>query len=281
MRKISLTFTLMGLAAIFCSCGDDGNKSYCDSGFTDGCENGKYVYCEFEGSSKDGKIVTKATVEFNNVEYVCNDDDELVPKDYVCKNGVLQHNGEHVDNNAFCDNSGILSFCIGDELAHGYQACINDKVVVCVDGVAKATACKTGLECVDYERGNNLYASCVKSENVKTGCEDGVTTYGACDEDSNLTFCTRKNASQGKTVKLDCPSRGQTCMLIDEKEFGYDCSETCMEGDKLYNEHGICEGNTLIYCGREKDGDAMKVYEWRCSDNNLTCGFDKYQYSCK
>ena len=91
MRKISLALTLIGLATVFCACGDDGNKSYCDSGFTDGCENGKYVYCEFEGSSSNGKIVTKATVEFNNVEYVCNENNELVPKDYVCENGILLH----------------------------------------------------------------------------------------------------------------------------------------------------------------------------------------------
>ncbi|MBQ9396238.1 MAG: hypothetical protein IJU23_12105 [Proteobacteria bacterium] len=281
MRKISLALTLIGLATVFCACGDDGNKSYCDSGFTDGCENGKYVYCEFEGSSSNGKIVTKATVEFNNVEYVCNENNELVPKDYVCENGILLHDGKQVENNAICDDNETLSFCNGNDLVQGYQACINDKVVACVKGAAKATTCKEGLTCVDYERGDHLYASCVKTDDIKTGCDDGVTTYGSCDSDSKLTFCTRKNTSEGKTVTLDCPSRGQSCMLIEEKEFGYDCSETCMDGDKLYNEHGTCEGNTLVYCGRENAGDAIKVYEWVCGDNELTCGFDENQYSCK
>lgn len=280
MKRLSFVLTLIGLTAIFCACGDDGNKSYCDSGFTNGCENGKYVYCEFEKTDSSGHIVSKATIEFNSVEFVCNDSDQLVPKDYVCKDGVMLHNGEQVAKNAVCGEKDILLLCSGNDLIQGYQACLDDKIMECSNGVVKSTTCKEGLTCVDYERGDNLYASCVQPENVKTGCEAGVTTYGSCDTNSVLTFCTRKDTTKGKTITLDCPSRGQSCMLIEDN-YGYDCSETCMDGDKLYNEHGVCEGNTLVYCGRENPEDAIKMYKWVCDDDQLTCGFDKVQFNCK
>ena len=276
MKKICLAFMLVGLASALCACHDD-NNNYCDAGYVDGCQEGMYVHCVFEEDGDRGTVNADVSFMISGVEYICNDKDQLVAKDYECRNGVLYKNDAAVENNAFCNSDDVMTTCDGSNLVRGYGICANDQLVVCSDGKAKVDACGTGLKCVDYERNDNVYAGCFNASDVGGGCGEGVTTYGVCDSDGALTFCTRKDASKGQQIRLDCPSRGQGCMLINQ-DFGYDCSATCSDEGGVYNEHGVCEGNTLVYC--KKSNGAFAVTEWKCSEENLSCAFDNYQYSC-
>lgn len=281
MKKISFFLSLAGLAASLCACGHD-NDSYCDAGFVDGCRDGEYVRCHFEKEGSKGKLKADVSIEFNNIVYVCNNRDVLVPRDYSCSGGVLNKDGAPVDNNVVCNEDLSLVSCNGDDFVTGVQVCSNNAIISCGKDdagavVVNSNTCKTGMVCANYERNDKNYASCFKSSELSEGCAEGTSVLGACDGNSGLTFCTSKNPAKGQTVRLDCPSRGQSCMFIND-EYGYDCSATCDDADgKKYNEHGECSNNTLGYCLIDEDG---KISVDKIDCGSKTCGFNDFQYEC-
>lgn len=284
MKKISLLLSVLGLTACLSACHHDSN-SYCDAGFTDGCEEGMYVYCHYEKEDSRGVVKAEAEIEFNSIVYTCNDNDVLVPKDYTCTGGVLNKAGVPVDNNAVCSNDLILTSCDGDEFITGKEVCLNNSIIGCeMDANGHAVTykdnCASGLTCENYERNDKNYAGCFDPKDVSKGCADGITILGACDASSGLTFCTHKNPAKGQTIRLDCAARGQGCMLINE-EYGFDCSATCKDSnDQLYNEHGTCsdDNKQLYYCLNKNGTYTLDVLD--CAGDSKTCGFDDFQYDC-
>lgn len=284
MKKISLILSVIGLAACLSACHHDSD-SYCDAGFADGCQDGEYVYCHYEKKDSRGVVKAEATIEFNNIVYICDGRDVLVPRDYSCTGGVLNKNGSPVADNVFCMNDAKLISCEGDDVVTGYQVCNENARVFCeadANGAYHVQKDSCGVKvCENYERENNIYALCLNAGDVESGCGNDVTAYGKCDSDSVLTFCTRKDASKGKTIKLNCPARDQDCMLIND-EYGYDCTNTCSDTGGLYTVNGTCENGKLVYCDKKDDGSYV-VTEWDCPNDEhgpLTCGFADYQYNC-
>lgn len=275
MKKLAIMLSLFGLAAALNACGgDDKKENLCDSNFVDGCEKGVYLKCERTATDKHGRIVEHATIEMHEVVYVCNDKDELVPDGYSCADGVLSKDGQPVD--PVCGADDTLIACSGNEIVQGHQVCQGNAVLSCdADGLHKSE-CGSGLVCTDYERNDSLYASCIKSDDVTEGCPSGISAFGSCNSsDGSLVFCTRKDASKGKTIRLDCAAQNKACMLIND-DYGYDCTATCKDGnDKPYTEHGQCDGNVLKYC---HEGNYVEL---NCDDTAKSCQFDRYQYDCK
>lgn len=286
MKKISLFLSLFGLAVGLCACGSDHkNDGYCDAGFADGCRDGEYVYCHFEKKGSHGNIKAEATFEFNNITYVCNDEDVLVPRDYSCTGGVLNKDGKAVDNNVICLSDSSLISCEGEEVVYGYKICGGNSIMKCdLDDDGKYQVVKEDcgvMVCENYERDDKMYAGCFNSSDVQSGC-DNVSIYGDCDAKSVLSFCTRKDSSKGKLIKLDCPARDQVCMKIND-EYGYDCTTTCEDVTGRYTVHGTCEDGKLIYCNEDETTHKYIVSEWDCPNHTsgpLTCGFAGYQYNC-
>lgn len=257
MKKIFWMIALLGMAVTITACGEDGDKTrYCDAGFHDGCEDGVYVHCEMNKTDSKGKVIESKSISFDEVEYVCNGKDVLVPSKYSCDNGKVVNSD---------DNSVNDSVCLGGDKS----------VVYCQDGEVVIENCGDGNVCEEYEKADSTSAICVKSEDIAPGCAD-VTDYGKCNSsDGSLTFCTKKDASKGKTIRLDCPSRGQQCRMIEEGGFGYDCTDVCGQ-DNANTSHGECSGNDLIYCD-VKDGN-VSVETVHCGDAG--CGFVGSYYDC-
>ena len=266
------------------------DDSVCDvATFEAGCKNGVHLKCEKANADEFGHIVSEERVTIDQIPYVCNDKDELVIADYTCKDGNLMRiDGSAVAKNAACTLSDLVISCSGDEVVLGAQVCQNSSVMSCHEKELLEVPCTDGFNCMDYERNGRFYASCVKSDDiVEEGCGENVTTQGACQSDGSLIFCTRKDASKGKTIRLDCAAENKACMLIND-DYGFDCSVTCKDengaskdaNNNPYTEHGFCSDNVLYYC-YVKD-DVVKLEKSNCSQDGKTCGFveSEHQYNC-
>ena len=265
------------------------DKSVCDTAtFESGCKNGVHLKCEKNANDSYGHIVQEERVNIDSVSYVCNEQDELVIADYACKDGMLTMAGTVVEKNAACTASDLVISCAGDKVILGAQACKDSSVLKCHDKELLEDPCIDGFTCMDYEREDKLYASCVKSDAiVEEGCAADVTAKGTCQPDGSLVFCTRKDASKGKTLRLDCAAENKACMLIND-DYGFDCSITCKDdkgaskdaNGNPYTEHGFCNENVLYYC-YVKDG-VIALKDSNCSQDGKTCGFveSEHQYNC-
>ncbi len=276
MKKIFCMIALVGMAVMATACGEDGDKTrYCDAGFHDGCEDGVYVHCEMSKKDSKGKVIESKSITFDEVEYVCDGKNVLVPSKYSCSNGKVLNKDDNSENDGICLGSGKMLRCSEDSLVESFQFCNGKSVVFCENGKLVTEGCGDGNVCEEYEKADTTYALCVKSEDVLPGCGD-VTDYGKCNSsDGSLTFCTKTDASKGKTIRLDCPARGQQCRMIEEGGFGYDCTDVCGQ-DNAYTSHGECNGNDLIYCA-VKDGN-VSVETVHCGDAG--CGFVDSYYDC-
>ncbi|MBO4350944.1 MAG: hypothetical protein J6A01_08375 [Proteobacteria bacterium] len=264
------------------------DNSVCDASFESGCKNGVHLKCEFSGDAQYGHIIQEERVVIDSVSYVCNEQDELVIADYACKDGKLTLAGTAVEKNAACTATDLVISCAGDKVILGAQACKDSSVLKCHEKDLLEEPCDQGFTCMDYEREDKLYASCVKSDAiVGEGCAENVTAKGTCQPDGSLIFCTRKDASKGKTLRLDCAAENKACMLIND-EYGFDCSLTCKDDQGAsknasgtpYTEHGFCDGNVLYYCSPKDNAVILK--QSNCSQDGKTCGFveSEHQYNC-
>ena len=264
----------------------DPSQNLCDDSYEASCKDGVYSYCKLNDGERNGVVVQKEEVIIDDIAYICNDKNDLIIKDYSCKNGVLSGaDGNAVADNAACAGKDMIVTCNNDKAVAGHQACSDKGVLKCDNREIQVAPCDDGLKCLDYERDSRIYATCVKADNIQEGCAANVTAEGECQQDGSLIFCSRKDQSQGKTIRLDCIARNQACMLINQ-DYGYDCSSTCKEdkgNDKdanntAYTEHGFCAEengeNILYYCHEGA------VHTVNCTQNNKSCGFDIYQYNC-
>lgn len=270
MKKALCFATLLGLSLCAVACGDGDKTDYCDAGFVDKCENGVYLRCETPSGKTQMEIVSYDVFTVNDIAYVCNDKDELKPRDLKCENGkIVDSTGK--SQVALCDLDGNTLFCSGDNVTVQRAFCHDNSTYICEDGKIRSFACGDTNSCVEYERGELITASCFPSENVSDGCGD-TTVLGSC-IGTELIFCSSKNTQKGKTLKLDCKNlNGENGICAEiSPEYGYDCTQYC--GSKETNDltiwHGACHGNTLQYC--TEDG---KVAQLDCAalEKPQVCG---------
>lgn len=273
MKKICFSLACIGLASLFCACGDDGNAK-CDDAYVNGCEDGVYMECV------DGIVQKSASVKLDGVYYVC--DGDVLKADVECKDGKFYNKPDNSDaGNVVCGESDVVFICESNTVSRNPGTlCANNIVTSCEDGHLTQIKCREGYVCEEYERGDEIKHGCFKSSDVSEGCLEGVTAQGSCGGDV-LTFCSRKDASKGKTLRLDCATyltdHAESCVKIND-EFGYDCTKVCDDEETGYTLHGTCEDGKLVYCGQYDDG--WKTTEWDCKANNMTCSFNKSQYDC-
>ena len=296
MKKITYMLSFLALALIVSACGDDGKKThYCDSGFQAACEDGLYVYCEMENGASEGNVKETDVYISNNVRYVCNDNNELVPENksgYSCKDGKLYDATKNMVISAACDANGTISFCDGNDVVSGVKGCLDSSMIYCENGQVRKESCGPNQVCTPYERNDSFHAVCFDQKEVGGGCDAGVTPFGTCDAKNALTFCTRKDASKGKTIRLDCAAKGQACMFIDDV-WGNDCTFTCEDNAQEYDVvtvTGMCDKDgKVIYCDKVnkddhtpiKKGDQLTAYDMECTDGK-SCQFDfkNGQFDC-
>ncbi|MBR4984224.1 MAG: hypothetical protein IKY83_00600 [Proteobacteria bacterium] len=274
MKKICLSLACIGLSSFLFACGDDGSVK-CGPDFAAGCQDGVYMKCV------DGLVQKSDSVKLDSVYYVCNGD--KLEADVECRDGKFYNKPDDSDAGSIvCGETDVIFICESNRISRAPGSMCNDnKVVSCDDGHLKQIGCSNGYVCEEYERGDEINHGCFKESDVTDGCLEGVTVQGACGGDI-LTFCSRKDASKGKTLRLDCATylkdRQESCMKIND-DFGYDCTKVCP--DEGYTIHGACENNKLVYCGKLDANSDWQTVEWDCAADGLTCGFDHNQYNCK
>lgn len=268
MKRV-LSVVILGSLLGMITCDDGGNSTrYCDAAFIDGCENGVYLICERTKADERGRVVAKETFEYLGMSYSCNDKDELVPSGCTCKDGVIVNDHDVELGTSFCGYGDLVYSCSGTEIVANKSYCVDNAIVSCrADGTATKDLCESGFACIEYERGDNVYAGCFKSSEVTDGCEKGTTAYGACSSANVLTFCTHKDPAKGKTIQLDCPQMGSVCVLV-ENNYGYDCAHSCST-DNMTTDRGYCKDNVLYACAEDDS-----VYTEDCSKSQKTCQFN-------
>lgn len=273
MKKICFALACTSLAALLLACGDDGNKK-CDSDYVNGCNDGVYMECV------DGLVQKHDSINLDGVYYVC--DGNSLKADVSCRDGKFYNNQDDSEaGSVVCGENNVVFVCESNTVSRpGGSTCRDNVVVSCEDGKLSQIQCSEGYVCEEYERGDLVNHGCFKASDVTEGCLDGITALGACGDDV-LTFCSRKDASKGKTLRLDCKTylkdRAEVCMKISD-DFGYDCTTVCDDENTPHTLHGTCEDGKLVYCG--KQDNKWQTLEWDCAAENLTCGFSKNQYDC-
>ena len=118
MKKIICALAvLFAVSLTACDDGDNNKFVSCDMSFVNGCKDGIYLQCEFSATDTEGRLVEYATLDYQNITYVCDKDDNLVIKDYTCDNGQLKDaSGKpvdpvcgYIDNIYHCDGSKLVS----------------------------------------------------------------------------------------------------------------------------------------------------------------------------
>lgn len=278
MKKLIWTLSALALAFGMSACGDDPKRT-CDHGFKDGCYNGEWLECIFEGENALGEVKGSVKIEVYGTEYTCSDKNVLMPE-LKCENGMFE-NGQSV----ICGVDDTLYKCEGSKTVRGFSYCEDNNAVFCDDGQLVKDACGTNEVCENFVKNDILNAGCFKSENVKTGCEDGLTPYGVCSNDNVLKFCTNDNPELGKTIELKCGESNKTCMLVEESDYGYDCVNVCNdEQGKQLSDRGYCDGSTLHWCEAITEAGVTK-YEYKnhnCANeaDATSCGFFEEFYDC-
>ncbi|MBQ8037766.1 MAG: hypothetical protein IJ268_12300, partial [Proteobacteria bacterium] len=218
MKKICFALACTSLAALLLACGDDGNKK-CDSDYVNGCNDGVYMECV------DGLVQKHDSINLYGVYYVC--DGNSLKADVSCRDGKFYNNQDDSEaGSVVCGENNVVFVCESNTVSRpGGSTCRDNVVVSCEDGKLSQIQCSEGYVCEEYERGDLVNHGCFKASDVTEGCLDGITALGACGDDV-LTFCSRKDASKGKTLRLDCKTylkdRAEVCMKISD-DFGYDC----------------------------------------------------------
>lgn len=295
--------------------GDGPVTQYCDHGTKTGCINGEWIECVFEDDNTRGTIQAHLSIEIEGSTFICNSNDKLVPdctckdgklvdnndssivNDVICTTdgNIYSCNGDEIvtNNGAFCDNgkpmtcqNGTLQEIVcsdngeiyacddNNNLTKSFAYCNDNNTVKCENGQLKEDACPEDRVCETYERSGSTYASCFKKEDVKTGCADNLKPYGSCAENV-LTFCTNSDPKLGKTIELKCGDKGQTCMLVEEANYGYDCVYECKnENNEPFTDRGYCDGTTLHWCEPSEGGYTYQKVD--CAENANVSTDDKY-----
>ncbi len=229
-----------------------------------------------------GTVTCKNGAAYEDKDKACvwTTDEEANKSNSKCVNGqlVIGEGDNYLasQDNYFCDEDGFIYSCSGDKRIARNAFCSGDAVLSCAKNGSNgyklvSEPCFDEQACLEFEKGDTRDAACFNKSNIQNDCGN-TKVYGRCSESGDaLYMCTNdKNDGSGKLIRVDCAAKNRSCMMIEDKDYGYDCAFTCSDASgNEYTDFGVCNGSTLNYCNQV--GDLAEPVQ--CSGAN-SCGWD-------
>ncbi|HIN85267.1 MAG TPA: hypothetical protein EYN06_02220 [Myxococcales bacterium] len=255
----------------------EGNTlKYCSSGslITSNC--GQYgKLCKWNSAANNGSGWYECQKSDTGCTPNCiiSVDNQSVPKecgDDGCGNACGVCIANQVCDEGLCINTGVINDCggIGD-----VGKCEANILTYCLNGNLYSQDCGATDEICEYDDllGTN---DCSEVDDAGTGCGNAVTEKGLCIGNS-VTECLNSSV-----MSFNCSEMGLYCMYdpsISEYQCltNPGCENSCSAEQRCQKDgicgcdgidvNGVCENNTLVWCG----GDKLTIED--CSQDLETC----------